>query len=75
LSDGPDPQADPVGYAEAQVGPLDQLTIGNRALRNAVHELAAADDAFYLGDGHRHTAALVATAVSDVNSLCPGAAG
>ena len=35
LSDGPDPGADPVGYAQAQVLPLRQLTIGDATRRCA----------------------------------------
>lgn len=42
LSDGPDPDADPVGYAEAQILPLRQISVSNQALHGAVSQLADA---------------------------------
>ena len=42
LADGPDPGADPVGYAQAQVLPLRQLTISDATLHRAVLTLASA---------------------------------
>ncbi len=76
LSDGPDPDADPVGYAQAQVLPLRQLTIGDTALRRAVQALAAAYQEFSSGSGANGSAAktAVARAESAVNAICPQAA-
>lgn len=76
LSDGPDPGADPVGYAQAQVLPLRQLTIGNAALHRDVLALADAYQAFSTGAsaGGSAAAAQVAKAEKAVNSICPGAA-
>lgn len=76
LSDGPDPDADSVGYAEAQVLPLRQLTIGNAALHRDVLALASAYQAFSSGSGagSAAAAAVVTKAENAVNSICPQAA-
>jgi hypothetical protein len=76
LSDGPDPDADPTGYAEAQVLPLRQLTISDPALHSAVLSLAAAYEKF--STSTKATRAAAATAVTkaedEVNKICPQAA-
>jgi hypothetical protein len=76
LSDGPDPGADPVGYAQAQVLPLRQLTIGDSALRRDVLALASAYQALSSakGGGSTAAAATVTRAENAVNSICPQAA-
>jgi hypothetical protein len=71
LADGPDPDADAVGYAQAQVLPLRQLKLGNAALRVDVLALAGAYQAFSTGSG---SAAAVTKAENSVNSICPQAA-
>jgi hypothetical protein len=72
LSDGPDPDADPVGYAQAQVLPLRHLTIGNATLHSDVLALASAYQA--LSAGSTAAAAAVTKAEKAVNSICPQAA-
>ena len=75
LSDGPDPGADPVGYAEAQIQPLRAIRTGDTALRAAVSHLASAYAAVYDSDGKSSAAARAVNAASrTVNSICPGAA-
>jgi hypothetical protein len=76
LSDGPDPGADALGYAEAQVLPLRQLTIGDATLRSAVLSLAAAYQTFSSSGGPKRAAAalVVAKAENEVNAICPQAA-
>jgi len=76
LSDGPDPDADAVGYAQAQVLPLRQLKIGDAALQRAVLALAAAYQAFSSGSGAGSSAAAhqVTKAENGVNAICPQAA-
>jgi len=75
LSDGPDPGADPVGYAEAQILPLRQLQTPDKALQAAISDLAAAYQGFYNVGGHGDAAkAAVTSAAKKINSLCPGAA-
>jgi hypothetical protein len=76
LSDGPDPGADPVGYAQAQVLPLRQLTISDATLHSAVMTLAGAYQRFSTSTtSTRATAALaVSKAENEVNKICPQAA-
>jgi hypothetical protein len=76
LSDGPDPQADPVGYALAQVVPLRRVapTTSDPTLRQAIDRLLADFEAQY-----RDTAKVASvnkaadTALARVRSLCPAA--
>jgi hypothetical protein len=82
LADGPDPDADPVGYAQAQVLPLRQLVIGDAALHRDVLALATAYQAYSTAYQAYSTAssadraaasAKVTTAAKVINSICPGA--
>jgi uncharacterized heparinase superfamily protein len=72
LSDGPDPTADPVGYAQAQVLPLRQLHASQRRLQVAIDKLATAYSAFSSSDG-RSAKVAVAQAGRAIDVLCPGA--
>ena len=75
LSDGPDPDADPVGYAEAQILPLGQIRTSDSQLRAAITRLARAYQAFYASNGASGSAkAAVASASKRINAFCPGAA-
>jgi hypothetical protein len=75
LSDGPDPDADPVGYAEAQILPLRQISAPDQALRAAISQLAGAYQKFFATNGKSSNAKeAVAVASSKLNSICPGAA-
>jgi len=76
LADGPDPGADPVGYAEAQVLPLRQLTISDAMLHRAVLTLASAYETFSTSSTSTRAAssAAVTKAENEVNKICPQAA-
>jgi hypothetical protein len=76
LSDGPDPTADPAGYAEAQVLPLRQLKITDERLASAVSALATAYEAYATSAGAANTTAAVQASKAEaaVNAICPGAA-
>jgi hypothetical protein len=75
LSDGPDPDSDPVGYAEAQILPLGQIHTSDAQLRAAIGKLASAYRAFLDSNGGSSSAKLaVAAASKRINSFCPGAA-
>ena len=75
LSDGPDPAADPVGYAEAQVLPLRRIIAPDQALRSVIGQLAYAYQQFFASNGKSSNAKeAVAVASKKLNSLCPGAA-
>ncbi len=75
LSDGPDPGADPVGYAQAQVFPLRHISVASSPLRTLVGQLADAYQQFYTSGGKSADAKqAVAVATKKLNSICPGAA-
>ena len=77
LSDGPDPTADPVGYAQAQILPLEQLSLGgDESMHTAVDRLDAAFTAFVgaHGSAQAQSAVQVTSAEDALNVLCPGAA-
>ena len=75
LADGPDPDTDPVGYAEAQVKPLRAITTSDRALQVAIRDLATAYAGVVDSDGKDSTATKAVTSASKkVNAICPGAA-
>jgi hypothetical protein len=74
LSDGPDPSADPVGYAEAQVLPLRQITTSDAALGTAILQLSSAYESFYKSNGSKASSQLVSAAAKKIDQYCPGAA-
>jgi hypothetical protein len=74
LSDGPDPGADPVGYAEAQIQPLRAIRTSDPALRTAVGDLANAYAQVFASNGKSSMATrAVAAASRKVDAICPGA--
>lgn len=75
LANGPDPSADPVGYAEAQILGLQKLKITDGALNKAVQNLDAAYQAFSSANGTGPSAVQVTAAQNALNAICPGAAG
>jgi hypothetical protein len=76
LADGPDPAADSVGYAEAQVLPLRQLELADATLAHAVEQLDAAYKAFSSTNGAKGTPAAIKVSAAEkaVNAICPNAA-
>ncbi len=75
LSDGPDPAADPVGYAEAQIRPLRAIQTSDHALRAAIGALAEAYDRVFVSNDTSAAASRAVTAAArQVNATCPGAA-
>lgn len=74
LSDGPDPQADPVGYAEAQVQPLAGVHTTDAALQGAIDQLDRAYESFYRTGGAKTAAQAEDRASSLLDRYCPGAA-
>ena len=73
LSDGPDPDADPVGYAEAQIQPLRQIHTTSPKLAQAITTLAGAYSGFYTANGTGPAKSALNTAIKRINSLCPDA--
>jgi hypothetical protein len=74
LADGPDPGADPLGYAEAQLGPLAQIHTGDNSLQTAVDRLHAAYQQFYDSKGTGGAKQAVSRASHSIDTICPGAA-
>jgi hypothetical protein len=74
LSDGPDPTADPVGYAEAQVLPLRSIKTSVAALGRAIDDLAAAYETQFRDNAAAAASSAVASEEANMNKLCPGAA-
>jgi uncharacterized heparinase superfamily protein len=72
LSDGPDPEADPVGHAQAQILPLREIHTSDGALHRAIDTLAAAYRSFSSTDGSSAAKSAVSTAGKTVERLCPG---
>jgi hypothetical protein len=74
LSDGPDPGADPLGYAEAQIRPLEQIHAADPTLGTAIGTLAGAYQTYYAAHGTGSTiTSTLNTAINRINALCPGA--
>jgi hypothetical protein len=74
LADGPDPDADPVGYAEAQIRPLREIATADQALHTALAGLASAYAQVYGTHNSAPARAAVTTASREVDAICPGAA-
>jgi hypothetical protein len=73
LADGPDPDSDPVGYAEAQITPLHRIQTQNPALRDAIGKLAGAYQEFFSTSGTKTAKEAVSVASSAISKICPGA--
>ncbi|HEY1832034.1 MAG TPA: hypothetical protein VGG38_17505 [Acidimicrobiales bacterium] len=75
LSDGPDPDADPVGYALSQIQPLGQLHSSDSAVIGVMHQLISADQALVKASGNDHSATqTIKAADTALNEACPGVA-
>jgi hypothetical protein len=75
LSDGPDPDADPAGYAEAQILPLRHIKAPDKSFRSALSRLDAAYRQLFASKGKSSAAtSAVAAASKKINRICPGAA-
>jgi hypothetical protein len=74
LSDGPDPDADPVGHAQAQILPLRALHVTGQPLHRDIQSLAGAYQAYAAAQGRNATTRRAAQrAVHQVNAACPAA--
>jgi hypothetical protein len=70
LSDGPDPNSDPVGYAQAQIIPLGQLRLADPVLRTDVRQLIAAYRA-YSSNSTTANALAASKAEGTILAACP----
>jgi hypothetical protein len=73
LSDGPDPEEDPVGYALAQVIPLREIKTTDRSLHIDIDSLASAYEAVFKTNDKKGTETAVNTAGKKLDRICPGA--
>jgi hypothetical protein len=71
LSDGPDPSADPLGYAEAQILPLSQIKVHDAVLQNAIHYLDVEYKLFYQTNGAPASKRAVTAALKIIHVYCP----
>ncbi len=74
LSDGPGPTVDPVGYAEAQILPLERLHTGDRALKAAIERLDRAYEEVFSTDDASAAREAESKASRRMDQICPGAA-
>ena len=75
LADGPDADADPVGFAEAHILLLRQISTPDQSLRGVLGQLADANQSFVASNGESANAKeAVAVANKKLNAICPGAA-
>jgi hypothetical protein len=74
LSDGPDPVADPVGYAEAQILPLRRIHSPDHRLQAAIDDLATAYQHFFDAAGSGSSGQAVKGANHELDGLCPALA-
>jgi hypothetical protein len=74
LGNGPDPDADPVGYAEAQIRPLAEIHSSQPGLQDALDALDIAFRHEFDEKASAPSKAEVRAAQHRVDSLCPGAA-
>jgi hypothetical protein len=75
FSDGPDPDADPVGYALSQILPLNQIHSSDSAAIGVIHQLTAADQTLVRSSGDNKAASkTIKAADKSINEACPGVA-
>ena len=75
FADGPDPDADPVGYALSQIEPLQAIHTSDATALRAMSKLISADQAFYNSNGSDKAAATaIKKADASLNKACPGVA-
>lgn len=75
LSDGPDPGADPVGYALSQINELREIHTSDRSIGATLTGLVAADRALVSSDGSDRSASKAIAKDDDaINKVCPGVA-
>jgi hypothetical protein len=75
LSDGPDPDADPVGYALSQILPLGKIHTSDQTVRADLSSLIAGDRRLVSSKGRDRAAKTAIKKADDaLNAVCPGVA-
>jgi hypothetical protein len=73
LANGPDPDADPVGYAQAQILPLQQVHSSDDQLTRSLSDLESAYQNVVDTNGSASAKKAATGAADALNKLCPGA--
>jgi hypothetical protein len=74
LADGPDPDADPVGHAQAQILPLEEIHTTDQTLSKAISALDRGYSSYVAANGTDKAATSALTAaINKINALCPEA--
>jgi hypothetical protein len=73
LGNGPDPDSDPIGYAQAQPIQLRKVQTTDAKLHSAIDALADAYQTFARTNGAPAAKAAVKAAAARVDVICPGA--
>jgi hypothetical protein len=75
LANGPDPEARPPGFPEAQIMPLGRIHAQDRSLRAALRRLDAAYRQLFASDGSSGAASRAIVAASGrISTICRGVA-
>jgi hypothetical protein len=74
LADGPNPKADPIGYAEAQMGPLLLVHAPTKALRSALEDLSAAYVQYFTTNGDAASKRILSRTTEQLTDVCPSLA-
>jgi hypothetical protein len=75
LSNGPDSDADPVGYALSQIKPLGAIRTSDHSVSTTLDKLIAADRALVSSNGSSKTAKTdIKGSDKALNKACPGVA-
>jgi hypothetical protein len=75
LSDGPDPDADPVGYALSQILPLGQIRSSDSSVQHTLASLIVADKSLVKSNGRdKADSTTIKKDDAMLNQACPGVA-
>jgi hypothetical protein len=75
LSDGPDPDADPVGYALSQILPLGEIHSSDSSVQHTLASLVAADKNLVKSNGSdKADSTTIKKDNAMLNKACPGVA-
>jgi hypothetical protein len=70
LADGPDPDSDPIGYAEAQIIPLGRIVVSDHTLQRAIAKLDDAYKKVFQTNAAAGTSNAAKEALRTVDRLC-----
>jgi hypothetical protein len=74
LADGPNPQDDPTGYAQAQMGPLLVIRAPGKAPHSALQDLCVAYVSYFTVNADPSAKLLLRRTDEQSSDVCPGVA-